>query len=879
VHSSRLALDVAAVALTAAAVAAQTPAPPTLRLPDGVRPTAVAAELDITPASESFGGSVHIDLEIARPTRLLWLNAERLELVAARFEAGGETWPATIVAGGEQFAGFDAGRELPAGAARLSIDYRGKLDAIETEGLFRQQVDGAWYVYSQFESTFARRAFPSFDEPSYRAPWQLTISVPAGQLAFANTPVVAERDAADGRRVFEFAATKPISSYLVALGVGPFEVVEAGTWGRARTPVRIVVPRGREGKVAWAVEVTGDMLARLEEYFDVPYPFGKLDNLAIPQTVGFGAMENPGLITYSENLIVLDPAATPLARMRAYAAVAAHENAHQWFGNLVTMSWWDDIWLNEGFADWLSDRIVAEWRPDWFTAADRALRRGGAVRADSLPSSRKVRRPIATLDDVYTAFDGISYTKGAALLEMFEAWLGPERFRAGIRTYIGRHAWGNATSDDFLAALAGAGDPALARAFASFLDQPGAPVVTLEADCPADGPARLLLSQRRYLPLGSPAGAPQTWTIPLRLRYGAGERTASIRHLFDAPTGELRLDFCPQWVAGNEEGIGYYLAEYRGELLPALTARVDEIPDGEQIALLDDLSFLVASGDVGPAVALELLPRFRDNPYRAVVESAARIAGAVDAHLVADELRPNYERYLAGLFGGRVAALGLEPRPGESEDDALLRPDLVGLLADAGGNRQLRQAALRLVDRWFADRSAISPDMLGTTLGLAALDGDLALFERYVTAAREESDPRRRRALIGALGRFRDPAAIDRALGLVLSGDFDVREATPLMFGLSAERAARGRVLDWIEANHEQLVARLPGQFLAYLPYLAIGSCDEATRARAEAFFRPRAAAAPGGEIHLTRALESMDQCIARRSAQQQAVSEFLAGQ
>ncbi len=878
-HPSRLALAVAAVALTAAAVAAQTPAPPTLRLPDGARPTAVAAELDIAPESESFSGRVRLDLEIAHPTRLLWLNAERLEIDAARFEVGGETWPATVVPGGEQFAGFDAGRELPAGAARLTIDYRGKLDALETEGLFRQQVDGVWYVFSQFESTFARRAFPSFDEPAYRAPWQLTITVPAGQRAFANTAVVAERDAADGRRVFEFAATRPISSYLVALGVGPFEVVDAGTWGRARTPLRIVVPRGREGKVAWAVEVTGDMLARLEEYFDVPYPFGKLDNLAIPQTVGFGAMENPGLITYSENLIVLDPAATPLARKRAYASVAAHENAHQWFGNLVTMSWWDDIWLNEGFADWLSDRIVAEWRPDWFTAADRALRRGSAVRADSLPSSRKVRRPIATLDDVYTAFDGISYTKGAALLEMFEAWLGPERFRAGIRAYIGRHAWGNATSDDFLAALAGAGDPQLARAFASFLDQPGAPVVTLEAVCPADGPARLLLSQRRYLPLGSPAGAPQTWTIPLRLRYGTGERTASIRHLFDAPAGELPLEFCPQWVAGNEEGIGYYLAEYRGDLLAALSARVDALSDGEQIALLDDLSFLVASGDVGPAVALELLPRFRDNPYRAVVESAARIAGAVDAHLVADELRPNYERYLAGLFGARVASLGLEPRPGESEDDALLRPDLVRLLADAGGNRELRREARLLVDRWFADHSVLSPDMLGTTLGVAALDGDLALFERYVAAAREEADPRRRRALIGALGRFRDPAAIDRALGLVLSGDFDVREASPLMFGLSAERAARGRILDWIEANHEQLVARLPGQFLAYLPYLAIGSCDAATRARAEAFFGPRAAAAPGGEIHLTRALESLDQCIARRAAQQQAVSEFLAGQ
>jgi alanyl aminopeptidase len=859
------------------AVAAET-APPTLRLPDGVRPTAHAARLEIDPARESFDGRVEIALELARPTRVVWLNAERLELAKATFESGGEAIDAAIVPGGEQFAGFDAGRELPAGPARLVVEYRGKLDSLETEGLFRQQVEDDWYVYSQFEATWARRAFPCFDEPSFRTPWTLTLVVPERDLAVANTAPVAERALGDGRREVTFAPTPAISSYLVALGVGPFAVVDAGTWGRAKTPVRVIVPRGREARTAWAVEVTGELLARLEEYFDRPHPFGKLDNLGIPQTVGFGAMENPGLVTYSESLIVLDPAAAPLARKRIYAFVAAHENAHQWFGNLVTMAWWDDIWLNEGFADWIADKIVAGWRPDWFTAADRALRRSEAVRADSLPSSRKVRRPIATLDDVVTAFDGISYTKGAALLEMFEAWAGPDRFRAGIRRYVGEHAWGNATSDDFLAALAAESDPQLAAAFASFLDQPGAPVVTFTADCPEGGPAALVLAQRRYVPLGAAIAPGQTWRIPVRLRYGAGDRVAETRTLLSEAAGRVPLEFCPQWLSGNAEGIGYYLSEYRGSLLASLSARGAELPDAEQIALLDDVSFLVSSGDLAPGEALALLPRFAGSPYRRVTESAAEIAESVDAHLVPDRLRPNYERFLAGLFAERARALGLAPRSGESEDEALLRPGLVRLMAIEGDDRALRAEARRLADRWFEDRAAVAPDMLSTVLALAARDGDAALFVRLVAAAAAEEDTRLRGTLLGALGHFREPALVDRALALVLADDFDVRETGTLVYALAFDRATRDRVFPWMRSNYDALAGKLPAQWVAALPYLALGACDEAARAEADAFFRPKAAALPGGEILLARALDALDVCVARRAKQADAVAAFLEG-
>ncbi len=872
-----LLLSVVGPALSRPAAAGSDPAPPELRLPGGARPVRMTVDLTIRPELETFGGVATIDLRFDAPASFLWLNAERLEIGAASLEVGGVRRAVRLVSGGDQFAGFAFDGEIPAGTATLTVDYRGRLDAIETEGLFRQVDGGDSYVYSQFESTYARRAFPCFDEPAFRTPWRITLHVPRALLAVSNMPQTAEREEPEGMKAVDFAETPSISSYLVALGVGPFEIVGGGVWGRNRTPVRILVPRGRAARAAYAAEVTGDSLARLEEYFGTPHPFSKLDNLGILQTVGFGAMENPGLVTYAERLIAIDPVAPPLERRRAYSSVVTHENAHQWFGNLVTMAWWDDIWLNEGFADWISDKTIASWRPEWWGEADRAVRRSEAVQADSLPSARRVRRPIASLDDVATAFDGISYTKGATLLEMWEAWVGPDRFRAGIRRYLAQHAWGNATSDDFLAALAAEGSPEVARGFASFLDQAGTPVVSFAAECPAGEGARLRVAQRRYVPFGSPLAATQRWVVPIRLRYGAGDRSASTRALLEEAESTVPLDFCPEWVSGNEEGIGYYLSEYRGDLLARLAAHADELPAAEQIALLDDAAFLVASGAVPPGEALGLLPRLANSPHRRVVEAAAEIAASVDDHLVTDATRPAYERFLAQLFGSRARALGLSPLPSESEDDALLRPKLIRLFAEAGADRELRVQAAELAERWFEDRSRIDPDMVGTVLRLAARDGDAALFDRLVAVAAAETDRRIRGDLLAALGGFRDPLLVDRALALLLSGTFDLREAGQILLGLTAERETRERTYEWVKASYDELVPKLPQQFAAYLPLAGAGFCDAERRADVDSFFRPRSAKLPGGEILLGKALEQVEGCAALTAAQRPAVSAFLA--
>ncbi len=869
-----------ALALPALLTAAD-PQPPELRLPAVAHPVLMDVELTILPEKETFDGRVGIDLDLSSATSFLWLNARNLEIQSATLKSGGEERPVRVVAGGEDFAGFDFGREVPVGRVHLAITYRGKLDAVETEGLFRQKDGADWYVFSQFESTFARRAFPCFDEPSYRTPWKLTLHVEAHQVAVSNAPSVAERPEANGMKAVDFATTKPIPSYLVALGVGPFTVVDAGTWGPGKTPVRMVVAKGKEGMTGYAAEVTGPLLAALEEYFEIPYPFGKLDNLSIPQTVGFGAMENPGLVTYVERLILADPARQTLERQQAYAETAAHENAHMWFGDYVTMKWWDDIWLNEGFATWMAGKIVAQWKPEWGGEDENAARRSSAMGADSLASSQPVRRPIHNQGDIQSAFDGISYAKGGALLSMFETWMGPERFRKGVQRYMKTHAWGNATSDDFLAALAAEGAPEVAKSFATFLDQPGVPVVSVAVTCDA-GKGKVALAQRRYVPLGSPVSQDQTWQVPVTLRYGAaggnaaGARSETAKVLVDAATKSADLAFCPDWVQANHGGFGYYVSEYSGALLDSLSAAATRLPIPEQMALINDVRFLFSAGDLSPEAALGVLPRFTASTHRLVVESALDLALSLEDNLVSEAVRPNYERYLVRLFGARGAKLGFAKHAGESLDDTLLRPRVIRNLGIAAADPAIRTEARRLTEVWFSDPKAIEPEMLSTVLGIAATAGDVALFDRLEAAALKEQDRRSRGQILGALGQFRDPAAVEKGLQLVLAGKFDIREAGSVAWNLSGDRVSRGLVYDWVKRSFDPLAAAMPEQYAAGLVWTTTGFCDTARRDEIAAFFGPRVQKLSGGQNNLDRVLDIVNICIGRRERQEAGVSAFL---
>ncbi len=862
------------------AAAAPAPAPPKLRLPTTAEPTGYAAELTIDPARTTFKGTVWIDLRFKEKASFLWLNANSLEISGASAVVADRSVSVKPVKGGDDYAGFSFGRAVGPGAVRLKIDYTGKLDETSTQGLFREKDGEDWYAFSMFEATDARRAFPCFDEPAYKVPWQLTLRIPAGTTAVSNTPIQSESPAADGGRVVRFKKTEPLPSYLVALGVGPFDYLDAGTAGSKNTKIRIVTPRGKASQGRYAAQTTKPLLEMLEAYFGMPYPYEKLDHLAVPQSVTFGAEENAGLISWNERALIAPPSEETIEFQRRQADWSAHEMAHQWFGDLVTMAWWDDVWLNESFATWMSDRTIAAWKPEWGKAVERVKDRSNVMLDDTLVTAPKIRQEVETAEDIASAISGIIYQKGAAVLTMFEAWIGAPKFQKGVHDYLEAHRFGNATEADFLGALEAASRPGVAAAFTTFIEQAGVPLVDVTLDCGGGAP-RLALSQKRLLPLGSKGSGAESWQIPVCSRAGDGGRSDRACTLLTGASGAAPApaSACPGWLLANDGEAGYYRARYGGDLLGKLLAVADmELTLPERVGVIRDVGAMASAGAMPMADALALVPRFSGARERETVLATVGIADGIREQLVPADSRPNYARFVSKMYGARARELGFVARSGESEDTQLLRVSLVPFVAGEGNEPELVAEAKRLAMRWLDDRSAVPADMSGRVLEVAAGHGDRALFDRIHAAAKTEKDRRDLQRLLNALGSFRDPALAREGLSLFLSTEFDAREAYGILFAETRWEDNRQLVWDFLKANFDAIVGRLPREITGFVPFLGASFCDAGHRAEVEAFFKDRVEKLPGGARSLAQTLEGIDLCIASRSAQEPGVREFLKG-
>ncbi len=861
------------------------PLPPKLRLPEVALPRKQAVRLRLVPTQEAFSGSTDIELDLRASTEVIWLHAAGLTIGQAELVAGDQHIPLAAHQP-DEFLGLTSQRPVGPGHFTLKIAFSGKLPARDDSGVYRQQEGSDWYVFTQFEATDARRAFPCFDEPSFKIPWQLTLDVPPSDLAFANTPQVSESRDGELKSVV-FAETKPLPSYLVAFAVGPLEVVDAGKAGRKPTPIRIIVPRGKTGEAAYAARTTGEVLGRLEAYFDIPYPFEKLDHIAVPQKGG--AMENPGLITFGSAIMLPKPDERNIRLERGYLSVATHEIGHIWFGDLVTTAWWDDLWLNEAFASWIAAKIVDQWHPEWDGQVTKVQSRSGVMGNDALMSARRIRQPIETAHDIENAFDGITYTKGSSIISMFESFVGEDRFREGVRRYLRQHAYGNARASDFLQAVGTvAGQPEVfAAAFSTFLDQPGFPLVTAELSCAKDTPARLQLTQQRYLPLGSPGGSEtrrneggngnnELWHVPVCARFPEGRACT----LLTAPKGELVLagaKGCPRWVLANADGAGYYRVQYKGDLLTRLLHDGGKsLTVAERAGLIGDVGALVRSGRMLYGEALALVPALARDENRHILASAASLVGGLSDHYVPESLRPQYRKVIGSNFGSRARKLGWQPRPDESDETRLLRPGLTALVAEDGEDAALIADAHRLAERWITDRKAIAPELVGTVMDAAGRSGDRALWEKLYAAARAEKDRRDRTQLLRAMGGFIDKELVAKNLRIALSDQFDARESLTLVFGAASDRRTRQTAYEFVKEHNDELVARLPRAFGLRLAGIGGSFCDAEHRADVEAFYKERAARAPGGPRELAQVLEQMDLCIAMRTAHQPSVTSYL---
>lgn len=868
-----------ATAAAPAATVAETPyapEPPTLRLPATVAPTHYAVELHLDPSQTTFAGTVDIDVDVKEPTRVIWLHAKEITVQGAKLgDTALEARPAT-----NEFLPLVAKEALRAGKARLRIDYQGKISDRETDGIFRQKSGDDWYAFTQFEATDARRAFPCFDEPSFKVPWQLTIHAPKGTVAVANTQVAGQTPGERGGTIFRFNETKPLPSYLVAFAVGPIEAVDAGKT-KGGVPLRILVPRGRGDEAAYAAKVTVEIVNALEDYFGVPFPYEKLDSIFIPRTVGFGAMENPGLITYTEGIILTKPAEDTIRRQRRYAMIAAHEIAHHWFGDLVTLAWWNDVWLNEAFASWAENKVMELWKPEWDQGAERVNDRSNALAADSLLSARQIRQPIESINDIANAFDGITYAKGASVISMFELWGGKDKFQKGVHRYITKHAWKNATSEDFLVALGEEVGPELPAAFKTFLEQPGAPVVRVELKCDG-GAARLALKQSRYLPPGAEA-KPQLWQVPVCARTGAGRACTLLKD----ETGELPLSGSCKGLSlfPNADAAGYYVTELVGDVRAKIFANPRALPLGEELGLLADVTMLVDNGSLPAGEALALLAKLDPGRNRHLTRASlggfrqAGLLQTIRQDAVPDSMRAQWAKYIQKLFGAKARQLGLTPKAGEDDDVRLLRPLVVAIVGGDGEDKAIIAEAKKLALKWVDDKTAISPDLTTTVLTIAARHGDAELYDKLLAGAKAAKQLKERSEYLDALAGFRDPALVKRNHDLVLSDTFDIREVGALAFGGlggTTNEAMREAMWTWFKENYAAYVGKLPEPSRGFVLRIAGGFCDDAHQKDAEAFFADKVKAIRGGPRILKAVLERIGSCARLRAAQQPSVTAFL---
>ncbi|MEO8670600.1 MAG: M1 family metallopeptidase [Tahibacter sp.] len=871
----------AGVAFSALASAAESP--PTGKLPRTAMPLHYSLDFRVDPRREDFEGITTLRLALGAPADHLWLHGKQLDVRKVEItDAAGKSLPGKyrVSDATTGVARIDFGKRLPAQEISVRVEYRAPFNH-QLEGLYKSEHAGRPYVVSQMEPISARFAFPSLDEPSFKTPFDIALEVPADNVAVANTKEVARRALADGWTRVSFQTTPPLPTYLIAIAVGPWDVIDGPTiaptaWRTQPVALRGIAAHDEGKRLAEVLAGTPDIVTALEDYFGHPYEFGKLDLLAAPD-FSAGAMENPGLIVFRDSLMLLD-ANTPVDMRRASFNVNAHELSHQWFGDTVTMPWWDDIWLNEAFATWMQGKITQQLRPAYRADLDRIKSAQEAMDEDSLANARRIRQPIGDSGDIEGAFDGITYSKGAAVLGMFEAYLGVDTFRRGIRQYVKDHALANATADDLVAALAKAGDQGarFEKAMKSFLDKPGVPLLSTRLDCKAEK-ATLHIVQQRYLPLGSTGDAAQKWGIPLCLRLAHGKVLSAQCVMVDDPETRIALDGgCPDWYLPNADGRGYYRFAMAGIDVRQLTAAAGSLSDAEQLTYADSIASAFDHGDLDASGVLLAMQTLAKAPTRQAATAMFSSYHWIRLHVADDTLRPLLDAWVADLYLPRLRSLGYTRRVGESEDDSLLRASLVDFLAMTVRNSEVRKALLNQADAAFAlsdnkhlNLGAANADLLGNVLAVAVQERGVAAFDAISAEIAQQSDPNLRKSLIASLGATTDPALSERARNFALSDAVKIGEMSRLLGVNRAQPENRAAFWSWFQSHFAPLAKRTPAFAQGKLPeYAAEDWCDGAQGAALQKFFDMHASALIGGAQGVTRAREAIGLCDALRQHQ-----------
>jgi len=845
------------------------------RLPSFVVPSHYRISLEPDLEKFTFSGTVEIEVEIGQSTNNIQINSADLEISSAWVQDGvGSKIEASNVEHDEDMerATISFGSDLPAGPYTLNAVFTGILND-QLHGFYRSTFtddDGVSHTIAttQFESTHARRAFPCFDEPAFKASYGVTLVVPEDQFAVSNGPTLSDENLGDGRRKIVFEDTMVMSTYLVAFIVGPFEATAPVDVDGV--PLRIVHPIGKGHLTDYALEAGAFALKFFSDYYGIPYPGQKLDMVAVPD-FAFGAMENLGCITYREVLLLVDKDRSTEPELLRVADVIAHEIAHMWFGDLVTMEWWNGIWLNEAFATFMATMCSDHFNADWGRWNQFSLERSMAFDVDSLANTRPIEFEVLSPVDAEGMFDLLTYEKGGSVLRMLEQYLGEEEFRDGIRFYLNKHQYKNTETNDLWDAIEHVTQQPARRIMDSWIFQRGYPMVSASV---SDDGSTVTLKQDRFMYTEPETVDETTWSVPVVLKVGSGSSVTEIRHLLEEKTSEVKLDSSADWVAVNAGGSGFFRARYSTEALSSLTDNMFEhLTSIERYGLVDDTWSSVLAGRISAVEFLNFARAFQGETDLDVWTVLSGCLASLDK-LVEGEDREQYRAVIRDLGQPALDRLGWEPNDSDSSRDRELRGLFIRLLANVGDDELAQKNASDLHDSYLNDSGSVEPNIAAAVTGVVAYRGGASEYEVFVEKNQNPATPQEERRYQSALAAFPGEAEMRKTLEMTLDGRVRTQDA-PYLLAVCLRNRDQGHLAwEFVKNNWDKINEAFPSNSIVRMlsGITALSKSDQAGDVLA--FFEDHEV--PQGQLTLQQTLEKLQVNVALRDREADSFAQSL---
>ena len=825
----------------------------TYRLPGGIEPSFQQITLQLDPGQADYSGSTTIELTLTKRVAQIGFYQSELVLNSVRLKSSEGVRVLSTESAEYEITWAADGQPIEAGEYVLEIDFGGKLGT-NALGMYRTTYEGNHYIYTQFEAMHARKAFPSFDEPAFKIPYQLTIDAPAEQVVVANTPVEDIKVSGD-RKTVRFARTRPMPSYLIAYAIGP---MDATPIAGLSVPGTIYSPKGQGGKAGFAIRHTGPVLKALEDYFGQPYPYKKLDFIAVPD-YAFGAMENVGLVTYRAELLLRGDESRG-AQAATTISVIAHELAHMWYGNLVTMAWWNDLWLNEAFATWMAQRVMDSLYPQYLTHL--SLPQDGAFTADGRTTAKAIRRDVRDEAEVLDGI-GLNYAKGHSILSMIEEFIGPEPMQQGIRDYMQRFAWKNTVDDDLWSALGKASKQDIKAVAGDYLAQPGYAIVSFAAQG--------MVSQKRYHSYGQEAPELE-WEIPLNVKYKMDDKVQQASFMLTEKQSAMPAISEAQWIFPDSGGSGYYRWQVAPEHVLALLDDIGELNGREKIALLSNSRALLDAGEASVADHFRVLEAVSKDENPIVFLSVLEEAKVIGETIIDQQTLPMFSNYVERMMTPWFKRIGLETRPDDSEAVIRLRPRLLRTLGQFSDNAEVIAAAADLARQYLKQEGEVDSNLAVEALRVTAIHGDDRVATEYLDAYERSEDANFKTVLLRTMY-FTEPVTTKRILDftqsdLVSSGD----SLGPIYFLFYANKV-HAPLYDWLDQNFDAVLEKAPDNSRMFLPQVTGGSCDLDNLELTLAFYQDRDQMF---KVSLAKAEEDARNCLSLKNRQQEALLSFF---